>query len=241
MKMLAPATAQLPDVRDKLEQMLDTLPPGEPDSVRVIGANRLLTSQVDRSELTYATHSKGGRGVVVVVVAEELGMRYVESARVFRIKKPIEELNTFGLFGRGVQGVLLIVAMVIVVGFCLWVAVLCMRTPTLSLRWLWALFAIFAVGRIAMNWSTGEVQTEMVRLQFFGAGLMRAGLYGPWILSLSFPLGALVSWGAARGARADQRRAAAADVPAEATADPSGVKANSVREYAPEKPPAPRA
>jgi hypothetical protein len=43
-----------------------------------------------------------------------------------------------------------------------------------------------------MNWTTGEAAFIPMHVQLLGAGFGRAGFYGPWIISVSIPFGALV-------------------------------------------------
>jgi hypothetical protein len=53
------------------------------------------------------------------------------------------------------------------------------------------LFILFGIGGFAINWTTGETQLSALTVRLLGVSLAGA-LYGPWILSVSFPLGALV-------------------------------------------------
>jgi LytS/YehU family sensor histidine kinase len=57
-------------------------------------------------------------------------------------------------------------------------------------KWPWALFILFGIGSFAINWTTGEMQLSVLTLRLLGASVTGA-VYGPWILSVSFPLGAL--------------------------------------------------
>ena len=58
------------------------------------------------------------------------------------------------------------------------------------LKWPWALFILFGIGSFRINWTTGETQLSALALRLLGASVTGT-LYGPWILSVSFPLGAL--------------------------------------------------
>jgi hypothetical protein len=59
-------------------------------------------------------------------------------------------------------------------------------------RWLWAVFALFGVGSFAMNWTTGAVSSNLFYVQLIGS-IQRIGLAGPWFVSVSFPVGAIVA------------------------------------------------
>jgi len=59
-------------------------------------------------------------------------------------------------------------------------------------RWLWAVFALFGVGTFAMNWTTGAVSSNLLYIELLGS-IQRDGLAGPWLISVSFPLAAIVA------------------------------------------------
>ena len=60
-------------------------------------------------------------------------------------------------------------------------------------RWWWFLATMIGIGKFNLNWSTGETRTQLSSLQFLSASIGRIGLVGPWWVSVSFPLGAIVA------------------------------------------------
>ena len=60
-------------------------------------------------------------------------------------------------------------------------------------RWWWFLATMIGIGKFNLNWSTGETGTQLSSLQFLSASIGRIGLVGPWWVSVSFPLGAIVA------------------------------------------------
>ncbi len=61
-----------------------------------------------------------------------------------------------------------------------------------GLRWWWVFVAALGFVRFAINWTTGETMIQPVSFQFLSAGFVRPGFVGPWTLSFSLPLGALL-------------------------------------------------
>jgi hypothetical protein len=53
------------------------------------------------------------------------------------------------------------------------------------------LFILFGVGNFALDWTTGEWQFAPLHVHLLSASVS-ANLYGPWVLSVSVPLGALL-------------------------------------------------
>ena len=62
----------------------------------------------------------------------------------------------------------------------------------MRLKFLWFLFIIVGVGKLTMNWTTGQLTTHPLAFQLLGASYFRPGLYGPWLFSASWPLGAVI-------------------------------------------------
>src|SRR5262249_29441552 len=92
---IAPRLAELPGLDDSLRKAGTFLPAGDIDSLVLVGANILRMSAVTRSRLTYELHTARGWGAVDVVVAEELGRRYIEGFRTYPLSGSLEEINAF--------------------------------------------------------------------------------------------------------------------------------------------------
>jgi hypothetical protein len=68
--------------------------------------------------------------------------------------------------------------------------------------------ALVGVGAVDLNWTTGATGFVLLRAQLFTTGAVRASPYAPWILTFTFPVGAILAlrrWkrSAARAARLD--------------------------------------
>jgi hypothetical protein len=48
------------------------------------------------------------------------------------------------------------------------------------------------VGKLIVNWTTGELGFSLLSFQLFSASFIRASDFDPWLVSVSLPLGALV-------------------------------------------------
>ncbi len=72
--------------------------------------------------------------------------------------------------------------------------ILRIRTKIGKRKWLWIVFIPFGFGRLSFNWTTGRVLFNplSVHFQLLGAAAVKHGLYAPWIISISVPLGAIV-------------------------------------------------
>ncbi len=73
----------------------------------------------------------------------------------------------------------------------LYALVICIGTRLVGRKWPWVLFILVGFGSIAVNWTSGQWRVVPFSIQLFSASVA-AQLYGPWIVSASIPLGAIV-------------------------------------------------
>jgi hypothetical protein len=55
------------------------------------------------------------------------------------------------------------------------------------------LASLVGVGMVSVNWATGAVASRLFSVQLLGASAVRPSEFAPWILSFSFPIGAIVA------------------------------------------------
>jgi hypothetical protein len=65
-------------------------------------------------------------------------------------------------------------------------------------RWLWLLFIAAGLIRVNLDWVTLQYQVMLLNFMAPPAGFYRFAAYGPWVLSLALPVGAVVYWTRAR-------------------------------------------
>ncbi len=70
-------------------------------------------------------------------------------------------------------------------------------------QWLWYPFIAIGFGTLRLNWNSGEWQFAPLSVSLLGATYEKIG-YGPWMLSVGVPVGAVLFW----VRRARRRRAA---------------------------------
>ena len=92
--------------------------------------------------------------------------------------------------GTGAAHLLLILVVGVPV-FTLWVLVLCIRTK-MRRKILWSILILLGATTLTLNWTTGEMDFQLFSLHLPSARYYKAGIYAPWIFSVSFPLGAVM-------------------------------------------------
>ena len=118
-----------------------------------------------------------------------------------------EDFNNFTAAGRSLTQYTALAFALAVPLFMLWTLVSSIRTPMeRTAKWLWCLFIIVGVGKFSIDWVTGVWTFTPIYLLLFGAGAVRGlGGYGPWIISVAIPAGAIAFqiWRARQTTRAD--------------------------------------
>jgi hypothetical protein len=125
-----------------------------------------------------------------VMILEQNGSRKILSVRFNPLTASLDTLYAFTLSGQSLGHYLVFLLCCLVPVFCVVALVVCIRSRVRR-KWLWILFILLPVGKIWLNWSTGEWGAQLLAFQLLGASMFKMGLYAPWVLSVSFPLGAI--------------------------------------------------
>ena len=78
--------------------------------------------------------------------------------------------------------------------FTLWTWVKSLQTKGLWRKGWWSVLILVGVFRLSLNWTTGSLQADVFAVQLLNGGLSSQGAFSPWLVSISFPLGAIVFW-----------------------------------------------
>lgn len=92
----------------------------------------------------------------------------------------------------GVVHYLWIVGMMVALGTTLTALVMVLRTRGLKLKWLWAIGCLFSFVKFELNWTTGDWVAEPFFFVLFGAGAIKAGPFGAWLLQFAIPVFAII-------------------------------------------------
>ena len=174
--------------------MANAIPPQPPDSMAIVGARISQPASGQREvRLTYQMRFDGQWVAAQVVTVEANDERMVTGASAYHMDQSIEAANAFALAGKSVTHYLVLLAAASVFLFCLYVAVVALRSD-LKWKWLWAVVALVGVTKFSLDWSSGATGYHPVSaLLLFGISVTKAGPAAPWILSISFPIGAVVT------------------------------------------------
>jgi hypothetical protein len=175
-----------------LEKLADSIPAGTPTSVKLVGANQFSSEKVGTTlNLTY--EFQFGDKFLLINVARKTkdGVDTIVGLRVQPLSASLETLNRFTLSNKTVFQYCVLVAAIAAALFTLYALVVCIRTKMARRKWPWILFILFGFGKIMVNWTTGAWDFTIFAAQLFSASA-GAAFFGPWIVSVSLPVGAVL-------------------------------------------------
>lgn len=194
----APKLRSMPGLDATLGKMADEFPPGEIVSTKVVGT--YMMSRVSSGKpgsttynLTYEYQFPQSWALANVVLVRSGDKLEIAGMRVQRETQSLAEKNTFTLSGKPAFYWLIAALVAALPLFCFASFIICLRTPIRRRKWLWAVATLLGVVTLSLNWSTGEFSFQLISIQLLSASAV-ARLYSPWILSISFPLGAVMFW-----------------------------------------------
>lgn len=179
------------DITATLAKMADLIPPGQPDSVKLVGVE---TSMVpgDQTVRQVYEYQFGQRWLIIAVALKEHnGVRTIAAMDVLPQVASLDEQHAFRLSGKSPVQYAVLAGAVAAVLVTLVALVSCIRTKLpRGKKAGWIIFILLGVGRFAVNWTTGEFMFTPVAVNIFSAGAV--AVTGPWIISAAIPLGALL-------------------------------------------------
>lgn len=179
------------NIQDTLGRMAAMIPPEGPKSIKVVGAHTFRGPDVSRTNITLEYEFPSKWVLADVTTQKKEGSFTVVGFHVTPIADSLENLNKFTLVGKGKVQYFVLMLAILATLFSLYALVLCMRAKNIKNKWLWVIFVLVGVGKLAVNWTTGEWGFQTIAFQI-PCGTASAQLYGPWVVAVSLPLGAIV-------------------------------------------------
>jgi hypothetical protein len=190
---------QTPDTAAKLREIEAYFPGGQPKSIKVVGTHTTFSANVNTNtgsasrqsfNLVYEYEFESGWAIAYVTLLKVDGKLMVEGVRVTRSTQSLAQANAFTFQGKNAWHWLFAALACVIPLFCLYAFITCLRTPIAKRKWLWALFTLLGAVTVKLNWGTSVVAFSPISFQLFGVSAFAAP-YSPWIIGISFPLGAV--------------------------------------------------
>jgi hypothetical protein len=181
-----------PALERTLSEMAALIPSDPPLSVKLVGAHRFSSTTAGTTVDLVFEYQFHDRFVVANVATKTIGgVMTIVGLHVKPESESLESQNRFTWAGKSVLQYGVSVAAVVAALFTLCVLVVCIRTKMKRRKWLWILFILFGFGKLSVNWATGQWGITVLAVQLFSAS-SHADFFGPWIISVSLPVGGIL-------------------------------------------------
>jgi len=173
----------------QLLKMVSTLPPREPDAVKLVGAHKSIDNGVHSANLTYQ-YSYGTRHFMINCAWRIDGeRRVILGLQVKPLSASLDEISRFELGGKSALQYGVLIAALVFLGMSLVALIRCIMEKGLRRKWLWIIFILFGIGQLSVDWNSGAWEFSPLHLLLFSASAVSPG-YGPWVVSIALPVGA---------------------------------------------------
>jgi hypothetical protein len=181
-----------PNIGDTLARAAGMFPADDPKSVKAVGLKVWRHSGSSTHTLTLEYEFPEQWLLLDISIKRMDGLSEIAGLYVTPISDSLESVNRFSLVGKSALQYAMLVFAVAGPIFSLFVLVVCLRTEKQNLKWLWALFILLGVGRLAVNWTTGEFTFTPLAVYIPCASATAVPAYGPWVVAVYLPLGAIL-------------------------------------------------
>lgn len=169
------------------------VPRETPKSVKLIGSRTSHNSNSTEYALTYEYEYSRNWLVTQIVLQRNGSALKITGVNFTPLANSVEHFNRFTLSGKGARHFVFLIAAPLILIFIVWTAITCWRTPVPKRKWLWMIFILLGLGSLTLNWTSGEVEYQVLGVSFLGVGFSK-DFYGPLLLQISLPVGAAVFW-----------------------------------------------
>lgn len=182
-----------PAIESDLKNIASFFDQGELLAVEVVGCNVFSMNNIKKTDLTYQYQFTDSWLLASVVVNNIEGTQEILGVNVKPIPTSIQDMNALTFSGKGISNYIMTIMSLLIVLFILYALILCCKSKV-KRKWLWIIFILVGIGKLSLNWTTGEIGFNPLsfNVQLFGSSLIRSGIYGPWFLTISLPLGAII-------------------------------------------------
>lgn len=199
-KMIEPTIRT--EAKPKLKSLIDLLSASAPQQVKIIGVRGQQKGDQKLIQLNYQIYYEKAWVVASLAIVETPKERYVFSVRMDPLKAPLEKLYAFKFFGKTFIHYLTLLLSVAIPLFIVYTLIQCLKL-TDKRKWIWVPFIILGFVSFHLDWTTGRAFLQPISFLFFGTSFMKQ-TFGPLIVSVSIPFGAIAFLVVSRLKRAPQ-------------------------------------
>lgn len=181
-------------LRPTLMLMATLLPPEAPLSIKVVGVQTTLSTG-GSSDTSLKLQYEFAKDWLIadVVMQRKDNVLMVKAIYFTPLAGSWEDANAFSVSGKPLLSYAILLVAIFVPAFMVISLICCFVTPIPRRKWLWCIFVFFSIGAVNLNWTSGEVDFQLLRIGLLGVGFERVN-GGPYLIHTAVPLGAIMFW-----------------------------------------------
>jgi len=158
-------------LRSQLEKVFALVPQEEPLGVKTLGASTECKGSGVCTKLIVLEYKYPDRWILFrVTVSNKSGHDAITDLTVQPESLPLASMRRFTLRGKGLLYFVILLLALLSVGIAIYALALCIRTPIQKRKWLWIVIAILGIGKLGIEWSSGELWYKVLYLSILPAG-----------------------------------------------------------------------
>ncbi len=177
--------------RSDIDGMVAAIPAENASAVKTSSVDVLCEEGSCESHIIVEYRYKTERLLFNVVLQKETSRTTIAGMHVRIIPESLIKANEFTLLKKTFPQYLILSLAMLFPAFSLYVLALCLWSKIGPRKWVWACFILIGVGRLGIDWTNGQLDFQFLAIQVLSAGAF-AFPYGPWDISISLPLGAIL-------------------------------------------------
>lgn len=158
-------------LRSQLGKVFALVPQEEPLGVETLGASTECKGSGVCTKLIVLEYKYPDRWILFrVTVSNQSGHDAITDLTVEPESLPLASTSRFTLRGKGLLHYGILLMALLSVGIAIYALVLCIRTPIQKRRWLWIVITILGIGKLGIEWSSGELWYKVLYISILPAG-----------------------------------------------------------------------
>ena len=158
-------------LRVDLGKVIALVPQQEPESVETLGATVECKASGLCTKLIILEYKYPDHWIMFqVTTSNRSGHDAITDLTVTPESVPLESMSQFTLRAKGWLNYTILLMALLSVGFATYALVLCIRTPIQRWKWLWLIVTILGLGKLGIEWSSGELWYKIFHLSILPAG-----------------------------------------------------------------------
>ena len=178
-------------LRSDLGKVVALVPQQEPVGVETLGATgECKGSGICTKQITLEYKYTDRWILFQVTVSNQSGRYAITDLFVTPESMPLESMRQYTLRGKGWKHYAILLSSLLCLGIALYALVLCVRTPIRKRKWLWIIVTILGIGKLGIEWSSGELWHKIAYISILPVG-WGFDLESPFMYA-SIPAGAIL-------------------------------------------------